>query len=307
MSPIERDDAADLNDWRYFAAVHEAGGFSAAARALGLPKSRLSRRVAGLEARLGVRLLHRSTRRLVLTDIGRAVLAHAQALLREAGAAEALARAQQLEPAGVVRLSMPTEMLDTPVGDVVLACLHQLPKVSIETVLTSRRVDLLAEGLDIAIRVRAPDDEDPQWSTLRLGPTQALLVASPALVAERGAPDHPSALAGWPALGPVGTDRRIHWRLVGPSGQTVDASAAARLSCEQFRMRLRAAESGLGVTLVPHEFAKASIDAGRLAVVLPGWAPPASTLQAVYVTQRGLSPAVRAVLDALRDALRPAA
>lgn len=298
-------DLGDLNDWRYFALVVESGGFSAAARALGLPKSRLSRRVSGLEARLGVRLLQRSTRRLTLTDVGREVLAHAQSLVREAEAAQCLATAQRAEPSGLVRLSLPPNLLNAGLAQVLNDCLRRWPRLGIEMVLTPRRVDLIAEGVDVALRVRAEDDEDPQWATLRLGPALAVLVASPELLARHGAPSDVDALKAMPALGSVGVDRRVHWRLLGPAGELRDIGAPPRLICEDFGMRASAALAGLGATVLPEPIARQGMAEGRLVPVLPGWDPAPGTLQAVYPTQRGLSPAVRELLDALRDAYRP--
>ncbi len=291
----------DLNDWRYFAVVVDSGGFSAAARALGLPKSRLSRRVAGLEARLGVRLLQRSTRRLTLTDVGRQVLVHSQALLREAEAAEAAASALRAEASGLLRVSLPPQMLGraSTLGTVFTRYLADHPKVTLETVLTTRRVDLIAEGIDLALRVRTEDDEDPQWATRRLQLALSKLVASPGCAAAHGGLGDFAAVSATPALGSAGPDRRVHWQLTGPAGQVRDVSAPARLVCEDFALRLQAAVAGLGVTMLPAPMAAPDLAAGRLVEVMPGWGYAPAHLQAVYPTQRGVTPALRALLDAL--------
>lgn len=297
------DSIGDLNDYRYFAVVANSGGFSAAARLLGLPKSRLSRRVAGLEARLGVRLLQRSTRRLALTEVGRQVLTHCEALLREAEIAACVATERQAEPSGLLRVSTPSVLLDVETEGVFEAFLADYPKVSLELVVTSRRVDLIEEGVDMALRVRSADDEDPQWATRRLRPAQGVLIASPEFVAQHGGLTTLDQLRDAPALGAVAADRKVHWRLRAPDGSQHDVAATARLSCEHFGLRLSAAEAGLGVTMLPQYLAQAALDAGRLLRVLPGWAPPPSHLQAVYPTQRGLSPALRALIDRLAAAL----
>lgn len=299
-------DLGDLNDYRYFAAVLDAGGFSAAARALAIPKSRLSRRVAGLEARLGVRLLQRSTRKLTLTDVGREVLDHARALLREAQSAQAVAQRLKAEPSGLVRVSMPAAVLESDLAPILSRYLADHPRVTLETVLTGRRVDLIEEGLDLALRVRAAGDEDPQWATRRLQPARSLLVAAPALAQRHDGLSTPAALAAAPALGPMRPDRRVHWRLQAPDGSQHDLSAPLRLGCEHFHMRRRAAIDGLGVTLLPEPLACDDLQAGRLVQALPGWQVPLAHLQAVYPSQRGLTPAVRALLDALAGALGPA-
>ncbi|MBT9487602.1 MAG: LysR family transcriptional regulator [Rubrivivax sp.] len=293
----------DLNDHRYFATVVDSGGFSAAARVLGLPKSRLSRRVAALEAQLGVRLLQRSTRRLTLTDVGQQVLGHSRALLREAEAA-ALAAAQRVaEPSGRVRVSLPSGVLDGPLGAVFTQYLADHPRVQLELLLTGRRVDLIEEGIDLALRVRSPDDEDPQWATRRLLASRALLVAAPSLLAALPPLATPEDLKTVPALGAAGPDLRVHWRLQGPDGALRAVSAPARLVCEHFGLRQAAALAGLGVTLLPEALVAPALAAGQLVPVLPAWQLPTGHLQAVYASQRGLSPAVRVLLDRLANAV----
>ncbi|MBV8660228.1 MAG: LysR family transcriptional regulator [Burkholderiales bacterium] len=298
MTPI---DAADFNDYVYFARVVESGGFSAAERLLGIPKSRLSRRVAALEARLGVRLIQRSTRKLMLTDVGQRFLAHCLALIQEGEAAERVAASLKIEPSGLVRISAPTAMLDGGLAAVLADYVLRYPKVVLDTVLTNRRVDLLEDNVDIALRVRSTDDEDPQWATRRFWRTRARLVASPALLAALGGIRTPADLARVPALGDLAVDRRIHWRLVGPSGEVREFILPPRLATDHFGLRRRAALDGLGVTMMPEAYAMEDIRVGRLVEVLPDWQFPESHIQAVYASQRGLSPAVRALIDMLVD------
>lgn len=297
MGPAE---PVDLNDYRYFAAVVDAGGFSAAERVLGVPKSRLSRRVAALERRLEVRLLQRSTRRITLTDTGQQVAEHARAMLREAEAADSVASLRRAEPSGTLRVSMPPQLVEaetfSPVFNDFLAA---NPRVVLELVVTPRRVDLVAEGIDLAIRVRNPGDEDPQWAIRRLRVARAILVASPAFVAAHDGLSTLEALREVPALGTVNPDRRVHWALEAPDGRAVEVAAPARLVCADFRLRIAAAIAGLGVTMLPDDYAAAAIADGRLVQVLPEWDMPSGTLQVVYPTQRGLSVALRALLDAM--------
>jgi DNA-binding transcriptional LysR family regulator len=289
----------DFNDYIYFARVVEAGGFSAAARALGIPKSRLSRRVAGLEQRLGVRLLQRSTRKLTLTDVGQRFLVHCQSMMREADTAERVAASLKAEPSGLLRFSAPLALFDSAFTEVLHAFVQRFPKVTLETVITNRRVDLIEEAIDIALRVRATDDEDPQWATRRLRQSRARLVASPALVAQYGGISTPGALAVVPALGGVAADKRIHWRLFGPDGEAREFILPPRLATEHFALRKMAALSGVGVTMLPEQLVEDELHAGSLVEVLPGWRFPDTHIQAVYASQRGLSPAVRALLDML--------
>lgn len=291
----------DLNDYRYFVVVVDCGGFSAAARRLGLPKSRLSRRVAGLEARLGVRLLQRSTRRVAVTHVGQQVLAHCRALLFEAEAAEYAAASVKAEPSGRLRVSLPTNLLDISLSGVFEKFLLDHPKVTIDLIQTSRRVDLIEEGIDLALRVRATDDEDPRWATRRLMPNRPLLVASPGLAQAHGGLQTLAQLKTAPVLGAASPDGRVHLRLEGPTGETTELALVPRLSSEHFELRKRAAILGLGVTMLPETFALPDIRAGRLQKVLPDWSFRLSHVQAVYVSQRGLSPAMRALLERLGE------
>jgi DNA-binding transcriptional LysR family regulator len=296
---VHADDVGDLNDYRYFAAVIDAGGFSAASRLCGLPKSRLSRRVAALEARLGVRLLQRSTRRLTLTDVGQQVLEHAHTLLAAAESAWCVARQRSAEPVGRLRVSAPAGVLDQNVTAVLVDLLQRHHRLRLDVVVTNRRVNLIEEGIDVALRVRPDDDEDPQWATRRLRAAQAALVASPALLAQTGAIDSIEALSEAPALGALSADGRVHWSLRGPDGKPREITAPLRLGCEHFPARLQAALAGLGVTLLPLPYVAEALRDGRLVQVLPAWTAIGGHLQAVYTTQRGLLPGVRALIDAL--------
>jgi DNA-binding transcriptional LysR family regulator len=293
------DDVGDLNDYRYFAAVIDAGGFAPASRLLGLPKSRLSRRVAALEARLGVRLLQRSTRRLSLTDVGQQVLAHAHTLLGAADAAWRVARQRSAEPAGRLRVSTPAGVLDQDVTAVLVGLLQRHHRMQLDVVVTNHRVNLVDEGIDVALRVRLDGDEDPQWATRRLRPARGALVASPALLAQTGLIDSIEQLSEVPALGALSPDGRVHWLLRSPDGRPHEVTAPLRLGCEHFPARLQAALAGVGVTLLPLPHVADALRDGRLVQVLPAWTAISGHLQAVYATQRGLLPGVRALIDAL--------
>ncbi|MCY1427201.1 HTH-type transcriptional regulator DmlR [compost metagenome] len=288
----------DLNDLYYFAKVVEAGGFAAAGRVLGLPKSRLSRRVAELEERLKVRLLQRTTRKLALTDIGERYYRHCQAMLVEAEMADEVAAQLSAEPRGRVRLSSPIGLAETWLNDMLPGFLVRYPQINLELLLTNRRVDLVNEGVDVALRVRAPDDEDPSLISRRLRPARSVLVAAPELL--RGVHlEQPADLAALPILGALENDRRVHLCLRGPDGIVREAALEARLAVEDFNLRKNAALAGLGVTQLPHYYCETELAEGRLARVLPEWSFADAYLQAVYPHRRGLLPAVRALLDFL--------
>ena len=169
----------DLNDLYYFAMVVEHGGFAAAERALGIPKSRLSRRISQLETDLGVRLLQRSTRRFAVTDVGMSVYRHAQTMLTEAQAAREVVDRLSAEPRGVVRVSVPVALAQQQLPKLLPKFLDQYPKVRLQLHIGNRRVDLINEGFDVALRVRARLDDDGSLVMRSFGQIQEMLVASP--------------------------------------------------------------------------------------------------------------------------------
>ncbi|MBC9250792.1 LysR family transcriptional regulator [Pseudomonas alcaligenes] len=293
----------DLNDLFYFAQVVEQGGFTAAGRLLGIPKSRLSRRIAELEERLGVRLLQRTTRKLALTDVGERYLRHCQAMLQAAEQAEETVAALTSEPRGRLRVSCPTEMARTRLRQTVVSFLERYPKVQLEIVLSNRRIDLLDEGIDVALRVREADDEDPNLICRQLVPARALLVAAPQLLAGLRI-ETPDDLAQLPVLGALSSDRRVHYLLRDAKGNRRDIALEARLAIEDFEVRKAAALKGLGISMLPQANCQQELDDGRLVRLLPGWDLPGGNLQAVYTHRRGMLPAVRAWIEHLSEALR---
>ncbi len=171
----------DLNDLYYFAQVVDHQGFAPAGRVLGIPKSKLSRRVAMLEERLGVRLIQRSTRRFSVTELGQTYYAHCKAMLVEAEAAESAIEQTRAEPSGLVRMSCPVALLHARVGDMIADFMAANPKVIVHLEATNRRVDVVAEGIDLAVRVRVPPLEDSDLVMRVLAERAWCFVASPAL------------------------------------------------------------------------------------------------------------------------------
>ncbi|UST76940.1 LysR substrate-binding domain-containing protein [Pseudomonas siliginis] len=288
----------DLNDLYYFAKVVEAGGFAAAGRLLGIPKSRLSRRIAELEERLGARLLQRTTRQLSLTAVGERYLRHCQAMLLEAEMADEVVASMSSEPRGRLRVSCPTglahEMLPTVISDF----LGKFPQVQLEVVLLNRRVDLVTEGIDVALRVRDHGDEDPLLVTRRLRQAQAVVIASPAFMQGKTI-THPQDLKNLPVLGALEADRMVHVRLLDQQGKSVDLSMEARLGIDDFVVRKACVLAGQGFTVLPMMFCETELRNGTLVQVLPQWSLPGGWLQAVYPHRRGVMPAVRAWIDHL--------
>ena len=294
---------ADLNDLRFFAAVVEYGGFSAAGRALGVPKSRLSKRVALLEERLGVRLLQRTTRRFAITEVGERFHAHCRAMLEEAQAAQDAVDELRAEPRGIVRVSCPIPLVQTVLAHVLPDFLAQYPKVKVRIIATDRRVDVINEGIDIAIRVRSKLDADAALVLRTFGQSRVLLAANPKFLDEHGRPQTPAELERLPLLSQFEHDGAQMLELIDAAGQKISVEMNARVICGDFALLYEAAKRGMGVTALPEFVCAPAITRGELEVVLPAWSIPQGTAHFVYASRRGMLPSVRAFVDFLAERL----
>lgn len=292
----------DLNDLLFFAKVVEHGGFNAASRQLGIPKSRLSRRVAELEARIGVRLLQRTTRRLALTEVGAQYYQHCQAMLAEAEAAEETIARHTAEPRGLVRVSCPELLAKSLLSSVLPEFMARYPQVRIVLEVTGRRVDLINDGIDVALRVRQKLDDSASVVARPLSQSESALVASPALIAQLGVPQQPGALASWPALVMSRPDGRAEWPLLDEVGQLYKVDIPApRLMTDDLLVLREAAIAGSGVALLPLMVCHDALADGRLQRLLPGYSTPDGILHLAFTGRRHLIPAVRAFIDFLVD------
>lgn len=289
----------NLNDLYYFVRVVEHGGFSPAARALDMQKSMLSRRIGLLEERLGVRLLNRSSRRFSVTEIGREYYERCVAMLVEAEAAEQVIATARSEPRGIVRMSCPTGLLAFQFGTLVARFMAEHPAVEIHLEGSNRRVDVVAEGLDLAIRVRFPPLDASDLVMRQLDESTQCLVACPVLGS--GAFGSPADLSGLPSLD-LGPPRRDHrWELQHEDGKTASLPHRPRLVTDDMSALRHAALAGVGIVQLPTLMIWEDIVAGRLVHVLPDWRPKAGIVHAVFPSRRGLLPSVRALLDFLAD------
>ena len=295
----------DLNDMLFFAEVAERGGFAAAGRSLGLPKSRLSRRVAELEDSLGVRLLQRTTRKLSLTQVGEQYLRHCQEMRDAAQAARAVVELAQTEPRGLVRVACPVTLAQTTVGPIMARFLARYPEVRVDMRVSNRAVDLVEEGVDIALRVRATLEHSGSLVVKRLGMTCTYLVASPAQLRRQGQPSTPAQLAEMDMVAMSGIDGKTSLTLLGPGGQSFTHVITPRYVADDLLTLKFAVLQGTGFGFLPDYMCQAEIDAGLLSRVLPDWALPQGVFHAVYPSRRGMVPAVRCLLDFLADHVPP--
>lgn len=298
MDALERLDVS-LDDLRFYVAVVRHGGYAAAARALGLSTSRLSRHVDALERHLGVRLLQRSTRRFRVTPVGERLARHAEAMLSEASAAlEAIAEATA-HPRGRLRVACPIAIAETLLAPILPGFLERHPEVRIELEVSNRRVDVLAEGFDCALRVRSQPSGEDGLVMRRFAELEELLVASPSYCAAAGRPERPEALTGHPFLGFGTAGDTARLELQAADGRRQSIELRPRLSTAAFAALRAAALAGLGIALLPASVVAADLEQGRLVRVLPDWHLPAGVFHVVYPHRRGLLPAVRVFLDFL--------
>lgn len=293
----------DLNDMWYFAEVVDKGSFAAAGRSLGLPKSRLSRRVAELETRLGARLLQRTTRSLSLTAVGEMFHRHCVAMREEALAAVQAVDQSHTEPRGTIRIACPVTIAQTTLGPVLSLFLARYPQVSIVMQVSNRVVDLVEEGFDVALRVRPTLDDSGSMVIKNLGPSGVLLVASAAQLERQGRPQRPQDLEYMDTVAMSALDGRASWQLVGPSGAAFTVHHRPRLVADDLLTLKFAVLGGTGIGYVPDYMCADEIARGELVAVLPGWSPPLGLVHAVFPSRRGLVPAVRMFLDFLGEHL----
>jgi DNA-binding transcriptional LysR family regulator len=301
MTPVH-----DLNNLYFFAKVVDFGSYTAAAKALGLQTSKLSRRIAALETELGVRLINRTTRRLSLTEAGKTFHRHCLALLDEAQAAKDAMSQILASPQGLVRISCPTGLLQGGFADILARFVAKHPRVRIALDATNRRVDVVEEGLDIALRVRKPPLEDSDLAMRAFGPDEVILVASPELIAAHGEPQTLEDVARMPTLSMANSDEHSTWRFHGMNGEPAELTHSPRLSTDDLFTLRHAALQGIGVVLVPRLLVANDLEGGALIRLLPSLKAHSGIVHAVFPSRRGMVPAVRALLDFLTEATKTA-
>ncbi len=286
------DDAPETSEVAAFVQVVDGGSVSAAARELGLPRATVSRRLARLEERLGVRLVHRTTRRMHLTESGEEYYRHARGILQAVDAASASVQRADDVPRGLLRVSVPPA--DSPeLRGVLLAFVERYPEVELEVIASTRMEDLRARNIDVAWR--AARNLDPGLIARQLSTNNIVGVASAAYASAHGLPEAPSELSSHTCL--LGFERgerpATHWPLRDGSRVRV----RGRLVSNNLRLLLDATLRGLGIALLPEPFVAEPLEAGRLVAVLPEQLGATSKLALVYPDRRLLKPAVRAFVD----------
>ncbi|GAA5179014.1 LysR family transcriptional regulator [Niveibacterium umoris] len=292
----------DANDLLLFARVAECGSFSRAAERVGLPKSTVSRRISALETLLGERVLTRTTRRLALTDFGMDLLDHARRLAEEVDAAGAMAEHRQSEPSGRLRVSMPADFAALLLDETLVAFAARFPAIALDLDLSPRRVDLIGENFDLAIRM----GDLPSDATLvarRVIDVRPALFAAPAYIARMGTPDNPSALAQHQAVRLLmQSGDAARWTLE-RGAERWEGEPPGQIAANSMGLLIGLAVKGAGIALLSQQFVAGHVARGELVRVLPEWAPPPITAWTVMPSRR-LTPAkTRAFLQAIDDTL----
>ena len=288
------------NDLLLFARIVETGSFSQAALRVDLPKSTVSRRIALLEAKLGERLLQRTTRKLVLTEFGASLLEHARKVVDEVEAAAALVQHRQLAPSGRLRISMPSDFANLGLTHLIARFIERYPAIRLELDLSPRRVDLVGENFDIAIRM----GDLPEDSTLharRVALERIALYAAPSYIARRGMPCHPDELLEHDLLCLATRNGGVQpWQLT--RGKTVwQRDLPARLAANSPDLLARIACAGTGIAASSDLFAEVHVEKGELVPVLPEWTLPNVTGWAVFPGRRLMPAKTRVFLDMMEE------
>jgi DNA-binding transcriptional LysR family regulator len=289
-----------IEDMRLFAKVAEAKSFTIAARLLGVPKQTLSRRISDLERALEVRLLHRTTRRLHLTEIGAAYADRCAEIVRLAEEANRAVTDAQQVPRGTLRVTADPVFGEAFLPALIVEFAKRWPEVHVEVVLTRRKVDLIEEGFDVAFRVGRVDDT--ALSGRRLGPARVRYCASPEYIASAGKPSSPADLGRHQCILVLGGDTPARWPFVDGKQESLVA-VSGRLRFNSFAMAHAAALAGLGIAIFPEFACAEDIRLGRLVPVLDDWTGEVGAIWLLHPTRRYLTARVKAFVDLIAERL----
>lgn len=288
------------NDLLLFARIVETGSFSQAAQRVDLPKSTVSRRISMLEAKLGERLLQRTTRKLVLTEFGASLLEHARKVVEEVEAAGALVQHRQVAPSGLLRISMPGDFASLGLSTMLARFIERYPAITLELDLSPRRVDLVGENFDIAIRM-GDLPEDSSLHARRVALEKIALYAAPSYIARRGEPQHPDELLEHDLLCLTSRAGGLQpWKLL--SGKHVwMRDVKGRMGANSPDLLARIACQGSGIAAVSALFAESHVEKGELVHVLREWAMPEVSGWAVFPGRRLMPAKTRVFLDMMEE------
>ena len=293
---------SDLDDFYCFAQVVEHGGFSAAERTTDIPKSKLSRRVYQLEERLGVRLIQRSSRHFAVTDIGMNIYRHAQVMINAAQAAHDLVDHLSVQPRGVIKVSLPVSIAQNEIAKILPQFLKMYPEIKVQLLVSNRRVDLINEGIDVALRVRSNLDTDPNLIIRQFTHIQQHLFASQAYLNQFGELKIPEDLMQHHILS-MSDEHLDQYIVVHHQGQQKKIKVNPTVMGSDLMLLAQLACQNCGIALLPDSIVKDYLASGELVRVLPEWSAAHGIFHAVYPSRRGQLPAVRVFINYLVEHL----
>jgi DNA-binding transcriptional LysR family regulator len=286
-----------LTEMEAFATVVDQGGFTDAAKKMGISKSAVSKHVSSLETRLGARLLNRTTRRVSPTEIGLAYYDRARRVLNDAGEADALVTAMQSAPSGLLRVSVATDFGVNHLSPALGSFLHEYPDITVNMVLNNRYVELISEGFDLAVRIG--ELEDSSLRARKLAETQKMMIASPKYFEEYGRPEKIDDLNEHKLLHYSNQASGNVWKLTAPSGEKRQVRSAGWLTVNDGQSLLNAAINGLGIAFLPSFLYADALRAGLLEPAIKDLPVETQGIYAVYPPGRYTQPKVRAFIDFL--------
>lgn len=292
-----------IQNLRTFVRVADAGSFIRASEQLDTSNAAVTRQVAALERHLGARLLHRTTRKISLTSSGQAFIDKARQILADVAEAESLASNGRVEPSGVLRLSAPLTFGVAHLSRLLPAFRNRYPKLRLDIDLSERMVDLVVEGIDVALRITR--EPSPHLVARQIAPMRFVLCASPMYLKKRGVPRHPSELSSHETLAYSYLSTGDSWEFSREGGRSVTVQIQPAVHATNGELLRELAISGGGIILEPVILVASDLMRGSLVPLLPEWRAPELTLYALYLSQRQLAPKVRVFIDYLVDAIGP--
>lgn len=282
-----------------FVQVVDTGSFAAAAEATGVSPTMAGKHIRAIEERLGARVLHRTTRRQQLTEVGRLYYERCKLVLADVELAERSALELQATPRGRLRITAPMSFGSRRLTPAITDYLQRYPEVNVELSLDNRVYDLVSEGFELGIRIGAVDD--PQLVARPLQPYRMLMAASPNYLARHGTPERPEDLSRHTCLGLSNWRKRDQWRLLGPAGDERDVPVRGRLATDHGDALRMAALHDAGIVLQPEVLLADDLAEGRLVAVLPGWAPPSTPMHLLYAQDRRPTAKLRSMIEFLLE------
>jgi DNA-binding transcriptional LysR family regulator len=300
-SPTLRD-FEDFSDFILFAAIVEQGGLAGASRSLGIPKSRLSRRLADLEDRYAVQLVHRTSRRFNVTELGQSFYERCKQMVERSQAAKDFIAQAQARPKGLLRVSAPAALANHWLAPRLPIFLFRYPEITLEIDARNWVNDLVVDRIDVAIRIRRMPLDDSDLIVRHLGVSRNILVAAPSFMAAEEI-HAPEDLQRIPLLSVPASEGPSIWPLRRSDDSVHTLTVTPKLVTNELSVLRAAAEAGVGVAMLPAHYCKEHLDCGALVTVLPDWAGPINDIHAAYLSRKGLSVVARAFLDFLVDEL----